>query len=389
MPKNSVSPKKNVTIKDIAKRAGVSQRSVSQALLPGTGKVKVSDATRQRIRSIASAMGYRCNSFARSLRTGESGMLGILCFGNIQYLGAHRLTHCLNEVEAQGKTPFVYHVELHTSERLNRGCEVMINARVDAVLVLQPPTSFQQKHIGLLQSVGLPVATLGGRHFDNVTCFLTDKIHAFELLTQHLIDIGCSDLALLSTALPSSPDKQVMLHSYSAQQGFNRAVRSARNANKTITAMIHQLDLEVAAQNTPTFPHIHGLHAPGYIAIREMIKAQCLPRGLVCQTDQWALGALQACAEANVKVPDDVAITGFDDMPASSSGPVPLTTVAEPLQELSRAAVQHLIQMIKSTEQPATDSALMQGKLIQRRSTTLSPPPPPAVPTTKSKRVPV
>lgn len=390
MSSRSLKHRKSVTIKDIAKKAGVSQRSVSQALLPGNGKVKVSEETRQRIRAIAKAMGYRANTFARSLRTGESGMIGVLCFPNIQYLGAYRLTHCVRDIEQQGFTPFVYHLERHTKERFEHACNVMIDTRVDAVLVLQPLSSFREKYIDMLLDAGLPVTTLGGRPFRNVTSFLTDKVGAFEMATNHLIEIGCTDLALLTTVLPDGPNKREFHHSRCAQEGFSKAVHASRRAGATISARLHQLDLETAAQNTPTFPHIHGVHAPGYIAIREMAKNNNLPRGLVCQTDQWALGALQACAELNIRVPDDIAVTGFDNMPSSSTGPIPLTTIAESLEELSNAAIRHLVNPSRSDNkmEPARHS-LMPATLIQRRSTTLTPPRPPAIPKLGTVVVPI
>jgi DNA-binding LacI/PurR family transcriptional regulator len=107
----------------------------------------------------------------------------------------------------------------------------------------------------------------------------------------------------------------------------------------------------------------------GLVAMRQLLKTRGDTDAVLCANDDWAMGALATCGEAGVRVPQELAITGFDDMLYARYGAVPLTTMAQPLERMTQHAVGLLVRMIRGAKPAASEmSVKMPCRLMVRRS---------------------
>lgn len=371
-------PKKPVTIRDIASRLDISFQAVAQALSDNPrGTVKVSEETRKRVRKMADKMGYRHNRAAQTLRTGRSGMLGVLSFQGIDQIGIRRLHHSIEEIKKIGLSPVVHHVDSATEETCTQACNEMIDAKVDGVLLLNPTPNFKQDHITRLQATGRPVASIGSPWLKGIPRYLADKPKGFEMLVRHLIEEGYRKIALLCADLQQNKNRQYAWHTLSAREGFESAIKWAGGKKLTIEPHVYPITFEAFRLCLDPAIGITSLYCAGYMAMRELIETRKVPEALVCQVDAWAVGALRACAEGGLRVPHDMALAGFENDPVSAVGSVPLTTVEHPLSKLCHKAVTGLVEIMNGKAASSQQLVRIPCELIVRQSTMRTPCPRP------------
>ena len=109
-------------------------------------------------------------------------------------------------------------------------------------------------------------------------------------------------------------------------------------------------------------------YRPGYLGMKALLERGELPEAVLCGNDQWAHGALRACHQAGVRIPRDLALTGFDNDPVGEYGATPLTTMDHPSEEIAHQAVDCLLRMIQEGRKPSAGTISVRGKLIVRDS---------------------
>ncbi len=336
---------KQVTLKQLAEHTNLSVAAVSLALIRNpNGTIRVSEETRQRVRKAAKDLGYRHNRAAQVLRKGKTNVIGILSFQAYNQIGARRLHEVVLAVAKTGMTPFVYHVDA-VENACSHACEVMLDHQVDGVLLVTPEPQFTQTELNRLLHYQTPVALVGKPTFREVPRYVPDRKAGFEQIVGHLIDEGFRSIGLLCPQ--SRPDLNSSLHwsTDSVIDGFKEGVKRSR---KRIKTSIHCLPPSLNGLEFSNPDEISPYYFQGYIGARALHESKRLPEALVCQNDQIATGAMRAFAEAGLKVPWDIAVTGFDNDPSSSVGIVPMTSVEHPLREMSERAVADLVGAIRS-----------------------------------------
>jgi DNA-binding LacI/PurR family transcriptional regulator len=300
-----------VTIRDLARAAGVSVGSVSRALKNQGG---TSDATRQRIRRLAREMGYDPSR----LHARPPQRLAFL---------VHR------QHSAFAVNPFFSYV-MHWVEEACRGHGVvptLLTAGPTDPLreqlrrhqpdVLLAAGFFEVETIELLGAIGLPLALidfwLPGRPSIN-----PDNEHGGYLATRHLLGAGRRRIAFLSGSLAHYSIRE-------REHGYRRALFEA--------GVLSDPDLEAIAP-----PGLNAELGAAEAARRLLAQAAGLD-AIFAYNDIAALAALRVCQAAGRRVPDDVAIVGFDDIPAADAGLIPLTTVRNDVEALGRGGVDLLI----------------------------------------------
>ena len=300
-----------VTIRDVALAAGVSVGSVSRALKNQRG---TSDATRRHIRGVAREMGY---DWSR-LRADNPQRLAFL---------VHR------QHSAFATNPFFSYV-LHWVEEACRGLGVvptLLTAgptdplreqlRLHQPDVLLAAGFFEVEMIELLDSMDLPLALIDfwmpGRPSVN-----PDNEHGGYIATRHLIQCGRRRIAFLSGSLAHFSIRE-------REHGYRRALYEA--------GVLGDPDLEAIAPP--------GLNAEqGAVeAARRLIQQPKGVDAIFAYNDAAALAAMRACQSLGRRVPDDVAIVGFDDIPAAVGALIPLTTIRVDVEALGRTGVDLLI----------------------------------------------
>ncbi len=330
--------KRRVTIADVAREAGVSAMTVSRAI---NGKEGLSPATRDRIHAIIARLGYRPSIIARSLATDRTGTIGLVVVDNSNpfFSGVARAVE--HEAYTQGYSVFLCNTEEDTvrEQAVLRSLE---DKRVDGVIVCSPRSDENELQAALQ---GHPAVVVINRRLAQAppgTLLINDP-QAGRLCTEHLLSRGHRAVGFLAGPARS--------HSGQARaMGYRAALEAAGIAPRP-------------AWTRPCQPVVESGHA----AALDLLTQQPEITALFCFNDLTAVGALRAAAQLGRRVPDDLAIVGFDDIPLASLVTPPLTTCHVPLYELGQQAVQLLLSQMTGCA-PDHAETVVEAQLIIRAS---------------------
>jgi LacI family transcriptional regulator len=332
-------PDRHVRLTDLARAAGVSISTVVRSL---AARPDVSAATRRRVCRIAARLGYTPNAIARSLVRRRTRTLGLVvndCTNPFYSV----LIEAIQETAAKHG----YAVVLGTSgERIEREIEslrVLLERRVDGLLVT--PVGREAAHLHRLARGRTPFVLLC-RHPAGVAADVVanDNRLAGLTATRHLV--------------------RVHRHAAIAHVSGGERVSSVREMADGVAAGLREAGLDLEPRwLVPASPDLEG----GFAAGRRVARLRPRPRALVTFNDLQAIGAMRAMEEAGLRVPDDVAVVGNNDVAFARFAPVPLTTVAHPVAGIGQAAVERLIQRIEGRATPPA-RLLLRPELRLRRS---------------------
>ncbi len=342
----AIAIKKRVTLKDLGRQLGLSERAVSQALSDNHNATsKVSEKTREKVVHLARKLGYRRDIAAKSLSTGRTGLIGVITTRNILQLVQQQNRAVVEAFARHGQMPLSHEVS-ETAEDYEQACNMMLDAKVDGVLLVRPSyQAFMPRVLNRLLRDGVAVTAIGHPHLRHVPKFIANKKEGFYQLARHLIDEGYRSIMLQADSMESRRAAGGSLwHVGSAVEGFTKAAREVEGQPGAPELIYHRVGPKMSHLSAGD---IHPLYVKGYAVMRGLIAKGKLPDAIMCQVDTWALGVLRACAEAGVRVPEDVALTGFEGDPTCSVGSVPLTSVMQPFEQLADLAVERLMAIIK------------------------------------------
>lgn len=335
-------PHKRVRLADVAAVAGVSAATVSNAL---NGKPGVSAELRARIQVVSDGLGYRTNTLARELRSGTSRSIGLALVDVANPFYADVAKGVIEVAESQGYATFVSQVG-PTSEHLDRISDTFVDRRLAGVLF----TSLRNADaptLVRLQCNRIPfvklVRDVAGIDADWVGI---DDFEGGVELGNHLADIGCRTVAILGGPTDSNASNLRRLGLKSSLTG--RGVTIVNAQDETMAGLpVRSSGLE----------RTHAVLDAGYVV-----------DGLVGGNDVISLGILDACAEREIDVPQDMVVAGFDNMSLSHVGPLQLTTVNVPREEIGRRGASFLLDRIGGFSGPGRREVLAHKLVI--RSTT-------------------
>jgi DNA-binding LacI/PurR family transcriptional regulator len=321
---------------DVARLSGVSHQTVSR-VVNGTGYVAVD--TRERVVSAMRMLGYRPNPAARALVTGRSRTIGVVSFDPTLYGPASTLAAI--EQAAQKYDYYTSIVGLRSLERtsLPSAIERLHAQGVDGVLVIAPLLSAVNALAVVSTDVPLVALEAGPEH--GIPVVAVDQRTGASAATRHLLDLGHATVFHLA----GPPEFQEAAHRLA---GWRDTLQSA-NAR------------------APTPLHGDWSARSGYDLGRQVLAGE-RPTAVFVANDQMALGLLRAVQEAGMRVPEDMSVVGFDDIPEAAYFAPPLTTVRQEFTELGELGVQLLLEQI---EAGATSRAptTIEPELIVRAST--------------------
>jgi len=330
----------DVTLKDVAERAGVHFGTVSRALDPQRSH-KVSPETRERVEAAARALGYQANVMARGLRKGRTGLIGAV----VADMGNPFLPPILRGLDdVLGPRGFMTAVsETHEDpDALRRICEHLVARRVDGIVVSAAHAGDGAFISELEKSVPVVLAVRrvsgGGHH--TVT---HDDVLGARLVTEHLVAAGHRRIAQLRGPADVS--------SFMGRgQGFGEVV--AENGCTDVTIDDHAIE--------PTT-------AEGRRLMTALLAGGERPTGIFAHNDLIAIGALEAMGEAGLRCPDDISVVGYNDAPLTGHLTPPLTTVRLPSRDVGRRAATMLLNHLDGRPEPAATIAL-EPQLVVRDS---------------------
>lgn len=332
------------TIYEVALRSGVSTATVSRVMADGKG---FSAATRERVRATAAELGWVPSGPARGLASRRAGIVGLLFpdLGQASDVGEESplyVDQVIRGAERAATSAGDAVLIAATHAASGRELAFSVAGKVDGLVVMAHCLS---EHDIAALSRSVPVVVLADHYAGAGPDFAgADNRSGCREVTTHLIRTHAwTDLAFL--AGPSdSPD--------SAERfaGFCEALRQA------------DLPAPDSPAGTGAFTE-----ASGRQAVAALLASGRRPRAIVCGNDEMAIGALIALRAGRLRVPADVAVTGFDDIAAARHVRPALTTVRQPMRELGEQSVQLLLARISDPAAPRR-SVVLPTKVVIRRS---------------------
>jgi LacI family transcriptional regulator len=324
---------KRVTILDIAAQAGVSYQTVSRVI---NNRPDVAGETRERILKIIDQVGYRPNNVARSLVSNQTQTLGLLSNDFNDFFRTQVMTGADEEARRHGYAFVLWTVNL--DEDANHW-QPLLDRQVDGVFVASSNAE-HRRHIQAMLRAGIPVIALGYESArERFSVVNVDNYGGGIQATQYLLERG--HLRVTTIASPYGDHRT---------QGYRFALEQA----------------DIPFDDSLLERGDWGYES-GYRAMKALLRRNPDLTAVFAQNDQMAIGALHALHEMGIRVPGDIAIVGFDDIPAAAHAWPPLTTVRQPMQEVGRLAARRLIESIQRPEEQEKE-ILLTTELIIRAS---------------------
>jgi LacI family transcriptional regulator len=302
------------TIKDVAKAAGVSVATVSRAM---NGATNVLPETRQRILDAAHALRFSPSGAARSLITKRTDTIGAL----LPDLHGEYFSELIRGIDQAARARGLHLLVSSSHGDAGEAAAALraMNGRVDGLLVMSPhaDAAFLQHNLpGRLPAVLINT----GIDLPGHTSFGVDNFGGAKAMTRHLAAIGRKRIAFIS-----GPDGNQ--ESAERQRGYRAGLRPG------MREMLFEGDFTEAG---------------GYSAGRKIAQAKQRPDAVFAGNDMMAVGCLTAFAEAGLRVPEDLAVVGFDDTPIARYVTPALTTIRVPIAALGAAAMDALSREVES-----------------------------------------
>lgn len=308
----------SVSIKDVAARAGVSLGTVSNVLnRPET----VAEPTRRAVQTAIRELNYVRHGSASRLRAKKSTIVGILVVDLANPFVADYVEAARGVLEASGYTAFISSAGLDIG-RVEHHLQLMEEQRVAGVVL--PPMSIVgvMPRIQSMRARGMSFVFIGGSQPDLIGCFtVVDQRRGGELVGEHLLEIGRRRIVVLGGPAP---------------------VPFALRREGLESVVAREPDVRVAEVDAANMTGPDGYAATEAILAHE-------PDAIFCANDLTALGVLRGLLEHGVRVPDEIALVGYDDISFAEIAAVPLTTIRQPSRALGAAAARLLID--EATEQ--------------------------------------
>jgi LacI family transcriptional regulator len=327
------------SVKEVARRARVSVGTVSNVL---NRPEVVAPETRQRVLDAIEALGFVRNESARHLRTGRSHTVGLVVLDVANPFFTDVARGADSMVDEMGSTLILCH-SAEDAEREARHLAMLEEQRVQGVLIT--PVDGNSPHIDRLMAHGIPVVLVdraGRRHQCSVA--VNDELGG-RLAVDHLVEHGHRTIAFVGGP-------------FSIQQVADRH-RGAQAVISDVT------DAHIEIIETPSLKV-----SDGQAAGRRLLElpAARRPTAVFCANDLLALGVLQEAVQHALRVPDDLAIVGYDDIGFAAAAAVPLSSVRQPREQLGRTAAQLLADEVNDPEHHTHRQVVYEPELIVRAS---------------------
>ena len=323
------------TMADVARRAGVSHQTVSRVVNDASA---VRPQTRDNVLRAIEELGYRRNSAARALVTRRSGLIGVIVdelrlYGPASTVSS--IAHAAREAGYGMTLDLLWDV---TGSSVSAALEHHLSQSVEAIVLVA--AHGRTPDVAVLRDLDVPLIALDGFLGGDTPTAGVDQRAGGVMATRHLLDLGHRRIGHVTGPgdWPQSEAREAGFHEALAQAGEQPG------------------------------PVVTGDWSPrsGYEGCLRILAEDPSTTALFVANDQMAMGALRALAEAEKRVPEDVSVVGFDDIPEAAFSQPPLTTIRQDFAALGREAVRLVLGAIAGEDLP---SSLVPPRLVTRSST--------------------
>jgi LacI family transcriptional regulator len=327
----------SATIKDIARKAEVSYATVSRAL---NGKYGVNSETRERILAIAREMDYSPSVIARGLVGSRSYTIGLILPDITNPYFPAVAAGIEARAQELGYSVFLSNCSWNREREANY-IKLLAHRKVDGIICAPIGSSVDYETDNSLPMVFVSNAPKNTSR----SSVVIDNIRGGYLATKHLIDCGYASIGFIGVSEHGMADNDRL-------EGYRMAFR--RYGREIDARYIKFGDFR---QQT------------GYNIIRRLIGEQSYPEAIFAENDVLAIGILHGIKDSGLRVPEDIAVIGFDDISFSSYQEIQLSTIKQPKEQMGRSAVELLIEEIESGEESgAPRRVILEPELVVRNS---------------------
>ncbi len=322
---------------EVARAAGVSPSTVSRIL---NGTAFVADAKRKAVQDAIATLGFHPNPVARGLRQGRRMTIGILAQNLESPFYGTTFRGITEALDGSGYSPLILGGPTLPDAEAAR-IELLLSRRVDGVIMI---TCRLPDEVLMRYSRMVPIVVAGrDLHGPSLFSIKMDNVRGGELATAHLLELGHRRIAYLR-----GPEDH--LDAVDRVKGYRRALRAARVA--------YDPGLVIPAG---------FLSEDGHAAVERLLDSQRPFTAIFAANDECAYGVRLGLHRRGIRVPEDVSLVGFDDVPGSRFTTPPLTTVRQPLEEIGRRAARSLLDLLHRRK-PAT-ADMPHVELVVRETT--------------------
>ncbi|MGM1018906.1 MAG: LacI family DNA-binding transcriptional regulator [Actinomycetota bacterium] len=329
---------RRASIYDVAEHAGVSHMTVSRVL---NGHPNIREATRERVLKAISEMNYTRSSIARALATKRAMRIGVLVDGPVQFGPSSTLRAVERAARERGYAVSAFSIADDDHLRIDAGVVELVTQGVDALCVIAPRSSSLDRL--RQQSTGLPTLVIKEEPDPEMHTAAVDQRAGATAAVRHLIDLGHRTILHLAGPLD-------WYDARARAQAWREAIEEAG------LPVIEPVTGDWSSDSGYEFGRTHPLGEA---------------TAVFASNDQMALGVVHGLSERGIRVPDDVSVIGFDDLPDARHFAPPLTTVRQDFTALGDLVISELLAAIEGVE--IEDRELIEPTLIVRGST--APPP--------------
>ncbi len=337
---------RKVTIKEIASEAGVSTQTVSRVI---NNRPDVAPATRKRVQTVINRWQYQPSQAARSLTQGKSNTIGVVISG-LPQIGPTKLLTAFESITSElGYTLSLSLIHDTTEKSIDVALNQMLATRVDGLLWASTPTetdNIQHLRERLIQ-LPFPVVLHGIEPDPYISVTEVDNRFGGRIATEHLINKGYTKIGVIAGVIQEWSAKQRLA-------GWRDALLEANYS--------HDESLVFYGDWSP---------ASGAKGIQCLWNRHPDMDAVFVSNDQMALGVLNSAHNMNKRIPSDLGVVGFDDIPESSFFVPPLTTVKQNMSQAADLAVFELVRLIKAKTDNVSSTPTIQivkPQLIVRKS---------------------
>lgn len=322
---------KKITIKDIAKEAGTAVSTVSYAL---NGSDKVSTETRNKILQIAEKLNFSLNGAARDLKRSKTNLIGIFM---TELIGPY-YTDIISGVQEYA-AEHGYSIIVGTDyEKNSTAIKFMTEGRVDGAIISAPSiTNEQIKQI----SQKMPLVLLDRDMADtNISNICIDNKNGVEQILEHVYEKKCKSIVII----------------------LGKKSRDNQEREKCLKEKLKDYDFNKIEYYQGDFTE-----QSGYEISEKNIKKELLPDAIIAFNDEMAIGVIKNLKERKIKVPENIIVTGFDDIQLASYITPTLTTISYSRNKMGKVAAEELIKILKK-EGSGNKKIVLNTTLITRKS---------------------
>jgi DNA-binding LacI/PurR family transcriptional regulator len=326
---------KQATLRDVADLAGVSYQTVWRVVKE---QPHVAEETRRRVLQAVQQLDYHPHRPAQMLTTGRSHILHLIFF---EGGSDEALLSILHWAQLYGYTLVVTVLNDITSSDSVRSALRETSQMIDGLLIVMPYAHLSYEELTEFCQ-GRPFVAVSTRLGSRMPSVVFDQWNGARQIVEHLVELGHRDIAEISGPLETA-DGSIRHSSW----------RRCLELSNLDTGLSVAGDFEVCS---------------GYLGVQDLLARGRPFTALVAGNDRMALGAIRALREAGLRVPEDVSVVGFDDMPEAAYFDPPLTTVRQDFGVLGRESVEYLVALIEDAH-IAVQQRVLYPELVIRQST--------------------